>query len=197
MKKGFIAGGVIVALLLVIFVAGPVEAFSFKSFVEHLVEKGIIAPEKADKALKMAGIAEGLESENVGLNEDKIDLRVSQLIQFASREYPVGSNVEGLLLIVENTIDENVVLEARRRCAVTYRILDGDGKELYDNADKEICNSGEEVTYTLTGKQQRMFNVKHNHDDLALEAGTYTFVLEYPPYGSGELEVTITDEAES
>lgn len=123
---------------------------------------------------------------------DKVQVSVSQLIKYANSEYVEGDDVEGLLLLVENTADAEAVLEAKRKCQVVYRIF-SDEALVYDSATSERCKTDERVSYVLGAGKTRMFEVTHASTTHPLPTGTYRFELEYPGYGGGEKTVTILE----
>ena len=180
-------------------VSGPTfTLYTMHGFVEMLIERGIISPGLADKARSYANIfsrVDDVEEENVEhgkLNADKVSVSISQLIQFSKLEFAEGTDVEGLVLLVTNETDAQIMLEANRGCQVFYRIFDGDTM-LYDSATQEKCQTQERVNYVLEGRKTRMFDVIHRASDYALPVGKYRVELEYPGYGEGERTITITE----
>lgn len=165
-----------------------------REFVALLIVKGVIAPSQADRAYSfvdiIAGASKETDEEEGVLNADKVSIAASQLIQFGNREYAQGEDIRGMVLNVTNTTDEVISLEGRRRCILSYKIYKGD-EMLFDSAQHEPCTGTERVTYQMEGKQTRILEMIHKADALALDAGSYKVVLEYPGYGVGEREFTV------
>lgn len=173
---------------------GAFELYTINSFVNLLIEKGIIPEREADTAHELADIikqVEGFTESASARNADKVTVRVSQDIEQANLEFAFGTDIEGMLLLVQNTTTELVQLEAKRGCQVVYRIYDEAGTLLYDSAQSEVCQTDEKVTYMLEGDQFRMFPITHREEDLNLERGVYRFEVTYPGYGQGERVVTV------
>jgi len=198
MKK-YLFGGVAILLLGVSMWALPVYGGTFElraveSFVDVLIERGIIPASFADRArsvVKLLG-AGGTE-ENAPItpqNADKVKVSVSQFIEKSHLTFSKGEDVRGIVLLVKNSTTTDITLEAKRRCQVIYRIYQGDTLA-YDSSTAENCKGNERVTYVLPGSQTRMFPVTHHMSTRQLESGAYRFVVEYPGYGSGERTVTI------
>lgn len=165
-------------------------------FVELLIARNIISSEHAERARAFARMfSDTSPNDGVGTprtmhDADKVRVSVSQLIQHANSEYVEGDDVEGLLLLVENTTDIEAVLEAKRKCQVVYRIFSDDAL-VYDSATSKRCMTDERVSYVLGAGKTRMFEVTHASTTHSLPAGSYRFELEYPGYGGGEKSVTI------
>lgn len=169
------------------------QLYTVRGFVEHLIERGIIPEPMAPKARELAAAVRTVDhvrSASAPPYREYIDVGVSQLIEHASRTYEAGAVIDGLLVLATNEHTEDVYPTARRNCQITYRIYDGE-ELLYDSATGAACATDERVTYRLAPGQTRMFEVRHTPTARALSVGTYTFVLEYPGYGSGTLTVTV------
>ncbi len=214
MKKAFFSllAVVLVAGAVIVW-AGPVHAQTFvlettHGFVQLLIDKGIIPEALAGKARELASMIEALEGHATTspattnsatasstpqgpLNADKVDVSVSQLIENGSLTYNHLEDVKGLLLLVKNTTDQDITLEAKRHCQVVYRIYDANDKLVYDSSTSNQCQTNERVTYLLPAGETRMFGVDHPESVHALQPGVYRFELEYPGYGKGDLSVTI------
>lgn len=192
MKNKKIVGAVLAVTVLVgVLAAHQAEAISFRGFVDLLIEKGIIKGDKVEVAKKAADAVEQAEKYP---NSTVVNVEVSQFIQFANREYEEGMDIEGLIMTVTNPTDRPIMLTARRRCAVSYKIHD-EGEVVYDSAKTEACTTGETVMYRLEALQPRIFRVVHPDSEFHLEPGKYKFEIEYPGYGKGWREITILSES--
>lgn len=171
------------------------ELYTASGFVELLIQKGIISPERQEKAREFVNLITRKENAAAVMiaakNADKVSVTVSQYIQYGAGEYRQGEDIKGLLLVVTNDTDENLELEAVRRCQVKYRIYSVDEKLLYDSGNKESCQTPEKVIYFLEPHQSRMFDVVHAVSELWLSPGTYRFELEYPGYGKGSRTISV------
>jgi hypothetical protein len=170
--------------------------YTTQGFVEELISRGIIPSSLAPKARELVQFI-GAASTNEGvdmtpMNAEHVHVRASQLIENSKRTYVKGSDVQGLLVLVENTHTEPITLEAKRRCQVVYRIYENDVL-LYDSATTEKCETTEKVEWMLGAGDTRMFPVKHEADTYTLEPGEYSFELDYPGYGVDTRTVTITE----
>ncbi len=189
--------GVLIATSGVVY-AQTFRLYTLSGFAEELMSRGIIPSPLHEKARSLVRMIERIEdakdaipTQTPALNADKTAVTVSQLIEHANGNYEEGKDIEGLLLLVENTSTSTIELEAVRGCQVVYRILAADGAVVYDSGTKEKCTTDERVTYFLNGNQTRMFEVRHRATDYPLPKGAYTFVLEYPGYGGGSRTVTV------
>lgn len=200
-KNAFITtlGATLSALVLIV-VALPAYGATFQlytlhGFVESLIERGIVPEHMAGKARELANAIQVIDDvhseEAVVPDHEHVRVSVSQLIEHASRTYRAGGTIDGLLLLATNEHTEDIYPSALRGCQVVYRIYDTDETLLYDRSTATSCKTEEEVRYRLAPGQTRMFEVRHTSGLHPLAPGTYTFVLEYPGYGSGSLEVTV------
>ncbi len=167
-------------------------------FVELLIERNIITANYAERARSYARLfsksAPSADVSTPGMRDaDKVRVTTSQLIRYSNLEFAVGEEIQGLLLLVENSSSTDAILEAKRKCQVTYRIFSDTETLVYDSATEERCKTDERVTYLLGAGQTRMFEIKHATSTLALPAGEYTFTLEYPGYGGGDKKVTVVN----
>jgi hypothetical protein len=195
MKKRVYAGTVAALLLIAGSVAWASPTEQYGNLVDMLIERGIIPAASAEKARELVA-ALGLIEEQQELptevqNADLVTVFATQDIEYGTRTYSYGDDIKGLMLVVKNETEEAVMLDARRQCQVSYKIFNEENTLLYDSADEEICTAGERVTYLLPNGKARMLPVTHKDDTYRLEQGTYTFLLEYPGYGSGERTVTV------
>ena len=195
---------VLIGLLAPLFVglvlwASPVYGGTFQlhtvsSFVESLIERGIISEGMAEKARVVANMITQVETETVAqdtaLNAPYATVSVSQYIQYANHTYAQGEDVEGVILLIENTSEESRMFEAKRGCQITYTVYDGD-TVVYDSASSEQCQTDERVEYSLGAGETRMFAVTHSNDVYHLDPGTYRFEVTYPGYGSGERTIVV------
>jgi hypothetical protein len=201
MKKfGYVVIIVLVTAVAATFFVSNVQAakgqlVTLTGFVDELIEQGIIKQEKEGKARKIVALLSEIDeskSDDIEvMNADKIEVTVSQLIENSHRTYEQSEDVTGLLLMVKNTTNEIIDLEAKRKCQVVYRIINDQDEVVYDKRDEEQCQTDEQVTYLLPANQTRMFKVEHEASAYELPAGEYTFEIEYPGYGGGEKDVTI------
>ena len=179
--------------------AAPVHTDSdqvrWGSFVETLIDYGIIPEHMANKAREVLGLVERLEvqeqSQEGPMNADKVSVRASQLINVGNLTFEYGEDVKGLLLLVKNESEADIDLEAKRGCQVIYRVYNADGNELYDSSSESKCDTNEKVTYRLNAGQTRMFPVTHYDTSYRLEKGTYRVLIDYPGYGSGERTIVV------
>lgn len=170
------------------------EGNGIKSFVEFLIAKNIIPESRAPQARNFAEKFDRVAKPGQSASSTKpIEVKVSQLLEFSQRTFKEGEEVQGLLFLVTNPDDTARQFEARRRCQVSYRIYDSSEALLFDSASSTpACQGTERVTYLMQPHQTRMFEVRHSDSAYHLEPGTYRFELNYPEYGKGDLEVTIT-----
>lgn len=193
----------VAALLLggVVVWAAPLSSTSYalytpSGFVDLLVTRGLIPEGLAPKARSLAALltrnAPAAHPSQAPMNADKVKVSVSQLIEHGTLTYNRFEDIKGLLLLVQNTTNERITLEARRKCQVVYRVYDAEGALVYDGATSERCRtSTEQVTYDLEAGQTRMFQIVHAQSTHELPPGTYRFEIEYPGYGQGDLTVTV------
>lgn len=193
----------VVAITLVLgglFVAGRAEAFSMQQLITSLIERSIMSSDKEDAARTLARFfgdtstpADKESTEPKYPHAEKISVKASQFIEFSDLTYALGADIEGIVLHVQNTHTEAVELTGRARCHVSYRIETiPDRTVLFNSAEHEPCIGGETSTYYLDPGAIRMFEIVHTAEDYALPAGEYVMVMEYPGYGEGELEFTVT-----
>jgi len=161
------------------------QAYTLAELVEVFIAEGIIPMSEAERA--RAAVNALLQG---GENAEHVDIQASQLIQYGTRTYKEGEEVRGLVLNVGNTSDHQITLTGRRKCVLSYKIMDNE-KVLYDSAEHEPCTSGEAITYELGVGKTRILEVRHSPEAYTLSPGTYTILMEYPGYGSGSKEVTI------
>lgn len=174
----------------------PYALYTPNGFVDMLVTRGIIPESLAPKARAIASMLTRTpatpETSQAPMNADKVKVRVSQLIERGTRTFNRFEDIKGLLLLVQNTTNERITLEARRKCQVVYRVYDTEGSLVYDSATGERCRaSTEHVTYSLEAGQTRMFQISHAQSTHELPPGMYRFEIDYPGYGQGDLTVTI------
>jgi len=190
-KKAWVA----VALGLALAVGGAVyvqraEAISLRALIDLLLQRNIIPAEQKERAQEAVDVLSVLNPDAVD-NPDAVELSASQLIEFGDRTYREGDPIEGLILVVKNTGEETLALKGRRKCVLSYAILASDGTELYNSADRPVCNTGEEITYYLGPGKSRMLRMRHVQESYPLKPGRYTVRLDYPPYGSRERTITV------
>ena len=200
-KNAFIttvgAGFSALVLLLVALPAygGTFESYTVRDFVELLIERGIVPGDMAPKARDIATAIQHMDdvrSEEASVpDHEHIRVSVSQLIEHASRTYRAGGTIDGLLLLATNEHTEDIYPSALRGCQVIYRIYDTNDVLLYDRFTATSCKTEEKVRYRLAPGQTRMFEVRHEPGFDPLSPGSYTFGLEYPGYGAGNVNVTI------
>ncbi len=175
--------------------ASSFNLYTPSGFIDFLIEKGIIPESKADKARELFSLAENINtSENESektLNSDKVEVSVNQLIQYANLKYEAYTDIEGLLLLVKNISDEDIFLEAKRGCAVTYEIYDDENNLVYNSADEEKCQTDEKVRYLLRKGKTRMFQINHKKEDKSLSRGVYDIKIKYSGYGEGVKRITV------
>ncbi len=196
LTKTFFAGFLLVALFFAVSTvnASYLKIYTVSGFINMLVEKGIIPENKIEKAKEISQMAEALESvesSNTALNSDKVSVSVNQLIEHADLKYNAYTDITGLLLLVKNTSDEDIFLEAKRGCQVVYTIINSAGNVVYTNKDTKVCKTNEKVRYLLRAGKTRMFQINHKRDDKRLGRGVYTVKMEYPGYGGGEKIITV------
>lgn len=168
--------------------------FSIQGFTNHLIDMGIIPQTLAEKARELAYLVSKkpvISETPTVLNADKVSVSVSQVITHANLEFAEGDDIKGILLVVRNTSDARVDLEAKRRCQVVYRIYDAEEHLVYESTTREVCKNAERVTYSLDSQQARMFQIVHHQTEYALKKGVYRFEVEYPGYGKGDRTVTV------
>ena len=170
--------------------AQRVEAISLRALVDLLLQRGIIPATQEQRAREAVEVISVLNPDAVD-NPDAVELRASQLIEFADRTYREGDPIEGLLLTVKNTSTETLALKGRRKCVLSYAILSQDGTELYNSAERPVCNTGEEITYYLEPGRTRMLRMRHTPEAYPLKPGRYTVRLDYPPYGNATRTITV------
>ena len=125
---------------------GTFQLHTFTSFVESLIERGIISEGMADKARNIAGIVTQIDSgavaQSTALNASYAVVSVSQYIQYANHTYTQGDDIEGVILLIENTSEESRMFEAKRGCQVVYALYD-EVEMVYDSATTEQCQTDE------------------------------------------------------
>jgi|GEM_PF-3549487 len=186
--------------------AGTLQLHTVHSFVETLIARGIIPESVANKAREFVSMISHadqaqtaapaaqmpyVQNPEPGMNKENVSIKVSQLIEHADRTYNKFEDVSGLLLLVTNTSDASVMLEAKRHCQVVYRIYDAHDTLVYDSSTSDVCQGKEHVQYQLPAGKTRMFEITHAEKAHHLDPGTYRFELVYPGYGTGDLQVTI------
>jgi len=203
MRKPFYLGLAVATLLLggVVVWAAPLSSVPYalytpSGFVDMLVARGLIPEGIAPRARSLAALftrsVPAAHPSQAPMNADKVKVSVSQLIEHGMLTYNRFEDIRGLLLLVQNTTNDHVTLEARRKCQVVYRVYDVEGALVYDSATSERCRtSTEQVTYDLEAGQTRMFQISHAQSTHELPPGTYRFEIEYPGYGQGDLTVTV------
>lgn len=201
MKKIFLFVGVVCLF----FVNSPVLAsgvvsnthqlYTLTSIIEMLIQKGFISEDNKIKAYDFGSVYLEQKSKKTTKNDvknaDKIDISVSQYIEYGARTYNRFEDIKGLLLKVENTSDESIVLEAKRQCHVIYRIYSEQDELVYDSSAGDKCKVDETVFYSLDAGKSRLFEVTHRRSTKTLSKGKYRFEIEYPGYGKGERIITI------
>jgi hypothetical protein len=165
---------------------GTVELYTLRGFVDMLIEKNIVPVDMAEKARELASFISSAESvvHPRAPYADAIDVSASQLIEYSFRTYEQGDEVRGIILLAENTTQQDVYPTAVRGCQITYRIFNGD-EIVYDSATKHSCATDEVVSYRLAPGQTRMFEVRHKNIDYPLDRGLYRMEISYPGYGKG------------
>jgi len=205
MNKNMVLGGIVAVMLLVggawalPVYGGTFQLHTVNSFVEGLIAQGIIPPAMADKARVVAGVFVRTEAASevptpvAGMGAEHVQVSASQYINYSDRTYAPGEDIEGLILLVENTSDETIELEAKRGCQITYRIYRGD-ELVFDRDATERCQTDERVQYLLEARTTRMFPVRYVLEEYGeLQVGGYRMEIEYPGYGEGELTFTVVE----
>lgn len=191
---------VLTVFLLQVFVVNTATAYTMYTpygFLEMLLERGIIAQEKSEKAKELLSLIQHIETiqkdpvEKSYPNAEFVTVTASQYIQHGDLTYNQLEDIAGLLLVVQNSTDKPIMLEAKRGCQVTYAIYDESNVLVYDSAETKACQTDERVTYLLESNASRMFEVTHRRDDHALSPGTYEIVLTYEGYGEGARVVSV------
>jgi hypothetical protein len=185
MKKVLLVA--VVALLLVgttgVVYAKTYHLFTMHGFVEELISRGVIPSILADKARELARAAQTVEDiqeeKDTAPNAEHVSVSASQLIEYGTRTYAEGDDIQGLLLLVKSNHDEMVALTAKRKCQVVYAIFNADDEKVYDSSAEPHCVDAETVTWYLKPGDTRMFRVEHAHE------------ITYPGYGSDTRTVTV------
>ncbi len=159
-------------------------------FVDLLIERGIVPEYAVERARELTGAIERIE-EAKKTSGNNVRVKVSQLIEYADLTYAPSEDIKGLLLLVTNETNTTMMMEAKRRCQIIYRIYAADSALVYSSADEQRCQTDERVQYTLAAGATRMFEIEHLQSNYSLRPGTYRFVLEYPEYGYGEKLITV------
>ncbi len=165
--------------------------YTLSGFVDLLISKGITKDDSVEKAHELTKMIEASENQNKGINADKVEVSVSQLIKYGSLTYEANTDIEGLLFLIKNKTNEDITLEAKRGCQVIYKIYDINDNLVYDSSAEEKCQTNEHVTYKLKANKTRIFEIKHPESAYKLKRGTYKIEMEYPEYGKGEKTIVI------
>ena len=153
---------------------GAVTSNHVHSFVEHLIERGIIP---GDMAARARALVAGMTG-----NAD-INVTVHELIQHSPLTVSRGDTIQGIVLLAENTGAAATTLRHKEGCGILYRIFSGE-ELIYDHSSHESCVSAPQVGYVLEPAQSVMFEVVHTPERHELAPGTYRFEVEYPGYGA-------------
>jgi hypothetical protein len=166
---------------------------TISSFVDLLIEKGIIPANSAVQARTYANVVERVHAmrEIEADTAPELTITASQLIEYSKLSFGRFEDIKGLVLLVENVSEQDTVLAHAQDCPVTYSVYDDTGATLFDSAGQTRCSSPETVRYVLRAGQTRMFEVEHRNRDRPLSPGTYRFELQYAGYGSDTRTVTI------
>jgi hypothetical protein len=157
-----------------------------------LIEKDIVPAHMADKARELVSFISDAEPivEPRTPYKDVVEVSVSQLIEHSFRKYDRGDEIRGIILLAENTSDQDIYPTAVRNCQITYQIFQGEAM-LYDSASKRACEAQEMVSYRLGPGQSRMFEVRHTQLEYSLDRGEYRMRISYPGYGEGTRTFTV------
>jgi hypothetical protein len=168
--------------------ASATNLYTLSSFVDVLIDKGIITSQNVIRAGEILHMLENIE---LATEENKhITIEVSHYIEYGTREYQMFEDIKGIVLLVKNTSEKDVYVTANRSCPVLYTIYQNE-ELLYAKANEEKCKNSETVTYALPAGDTRMYEVTHAQSAYQLQKGEYRFEIEYPQYGKGSTEITV------
>jgi hypothetical protein len=174
--------------------AQAVQLFTLSGFVDHLIHTNVIDESNSEKARELVALinltAEAKES-TTDKESENVQVTASQYIENSALRFSRFSDIEGLLLLVENPTNDPVTLWMKRGCPVTYTISSETDEILYDSAQSESCTKNEKSMYVLNAFGTRLFEVDHTQKTYSLGKGTYMFTLTYEGYGSAERVVEI------
>lgn len=173
----------LVALLFAVPTYGASRPEQVRSFVETLIERGIIPEAMAARARLVVGNMP--QSTNVTVT-------VQELIQHSPLKVQQGEAIRGIVLLAENTGESSETLQYKEGCGILYRIFAGE-ELVYDHGAHESCMNALQVRYVLEPTQSVMFEVVHTPERHELAPGTYRIDVEYPGYGGGEKYVTVVE----